>query len=166
MENNLLEDFTEYVEYFCRIHKKIAHSPEKKHFVRLDHEELSQSINNRLFYPAVTLEKLTASYTGIEDSPVKNRHIEMLFLDKVKDAGDFKLIEEVQSRMESLAESFIFKTRKMRRNPNFPVLRNLRLTDIEIDYVSNIATLLWGVLLSFDLEMPISECVNEDDFTE
>ena len=166
MENNVLKDFSDYVEYFCRIHKKIGHTPEQKHFVRLDHQELKQSINANLYFPVVTLENLTASYSDITDNPQKIRHTEMLFLDKVSDSGNFKKIESAQSQMESIAESFVFKTKKMKRNPDFPVLRNLRLSNVEIDYVSNIATLLWGVLLSFDLETPILECINEDDFIE
>ena len=166
MENDVLKDFAAYAEYFCRISKKIGHSPERKHFVRLDRQELKQSINAALYFPVVTLEKLTASYSDAADNPRKSRYIEMLFLDKVPDAGDFAQIEDVQSRMESLAESFVFKTRKMRRNTAFPFLRNLRLTNVELDYVSNISTLLCGVLLSFDMETPMEECVNEDDFTE
>jgi hypothetical protein len=166
MENNLLKDFSAYVEYFCTIHRKIAHSPDKKHFVRLDHEELAQSLNGKLYFPVVTLEKLTASYSNMTDNPQKSRHIEMLFLDKIPDSGNFKQIERVQSEMESLAESFIFKTKKMKRSPAFPFLRSLQFRDIEIDYVSNIATLLWGVLLSFELETPVSECVDENDFIE
>jgi len=166
MENNLLDDFTAYVEYFCRIHKKIGHSGEKKHFVRLDHEELAQGLNGKLYFPIVTMEKLTASYSDVTDSAQKSRHIEMLFLDKVPDSGNFKQIEQVQSKMEAIAECFIFKTRKMRRNLRFSFLRNLKLTGVEINYVSNISTFLWGVLLSFDMETPITECVNEDDFIE
>jgi hypothetical protein len=164
MENNVLKDFTAYAEYFCSIHKKIAHTQDKKHFVRLDSQELSQSLNTNIYFPVVTLEKLTASYSDVADSPLKTRHIEMLFLDKVPDSGDFKKIEDVQSQMELVAESFIFKTKKMKRDPAFPVLKNLRLANVEIDYVSNIATLLWGVLLSFDLETPTLECINENDF--
>jgi hypothetical protein len=166
MENDVLKDFAAYVEYFCRIHKKINHSDERKHFVRLDHQELKQSINVSLYFPVITLEKLTSTYSDVADNPQKSRHIEMLFLDKISDVGDFRQIEDVQSRMEIMAESFIFKTKKMRRNPGFPFFRNLRLTNVEIDYVSNIATFLWGVLLSFDLEIPVLECLNEEDFIE
>jgi len=166
MENDVLKDFTDYVEYFCTIHKRIAHSASRKHFVRLDNQELPQSMNTNLYFPVVTLEKLTASYSDLADSPQKSRYIEMLFLDKVPDSGDFKKIEEVQSQMETLAESFIFKTKQMSRNSAFRGLRNLRLTNIEINYVSNIATFLRGVLLSFDLETPILECINVDDFIE
>ncbi|MDR2086005.1 MAG: hypothetical protein LBP72_02400 [Dysgonamonadaceae bacterium] len=164
MANNSLRDFSDYVEYFCRIHKQIAHTDERKHFVRLDHQELTQSINAGLYFPVVTLEKLTISYSDTADSFGKSRYIEMLFLDKVPDAGNFRQIEDVQSRMEKLAESFIFKTRTMRRHPEWPELRTLRIHGVEINYVSNIKSLLWGVLLSFDMEMPGRECINEDDF--
>jgi len=79
-------------------------------------------------------------------------------------AAEYKVSKYLQPQMELIAESFIFKTKKLKRDPAFPALRNLQLTNVEIDYVSNIATLLWGVLLSFDLETPALECINEDDF--
>jgi hypothetical protein len=166
MANKALRDFSDYVEYFCSIHKQIVHSPERKHFVRLDHQELTQSINTGLYFPVVTMEKLTVTYSDMPDNTSKSRYIEMLFLDRVPDAGDFKQIEDVQTRMEKLAESFIFKTRKMRRNPEWQELRTLRISSVEINYVSNIKSLLWGVLLSFDLEIPSMECINEDDFIQ
>jgi hypothetical protein len=166
MANNVLKDFSDYVEYFCSIHKKIAHSPEKKHFVRLDHPELAQAINSEIYFPVVTLEKLTLAYSDMPDNPNKSQCIEMLFLDRVPDAGDFKHIEDVQSRMEQLAESFIFKTKKIARSKKYEVLKHIRISNAEMEYVSNIKSLLWGVLLSFDLEFPISECAGEDDFIE
>jgi hypothetical protein len=166
MENDVLKDFSAYVEYFCKIHKKIGHSAEKKHFIRLDHQDLAQSIHSELCFPVVTLEKLTASYSDVVDSPQKLRHIEMLFLDHVTDAGNMIQIDDVESRMEMLAETFIFKTKKMRRKPEFSFLHNLRITNVELNYVRNVATLLWGVLLSFDLETPFLECIHLDDFIE
>ncbi|MDR1336039.1 MAG: hypothetical protein LBK22_04330, partial [Tannerella sp.] len=108
---------------------------------------------------------LTLTYSNMADNPNSLRHIEMLFLDKVPDAGDFKQIEDVRCRMEKLAESFIFKTKNIDRN-RWPEFRKLRISSAEIDCVSNIKSLLWGVLLSFDLEMPGTECINEDDFIE
>jgi hypothetical protein len=159
-----VRDFSDYVEYFCTIHKQIAHSPKKKHFVRLDNRELAQSIQASLYFPAVTLENLTVTYSSVPDSPLKTRQIDMLFLDRVPDAGNFKQMEDVQARMEKLAETFIFKTRKMSRNPEWPELRHIRITDVEINPVRNISSLLWGVLLSFDIESPCAECYDENEF--
>jgi hypothetical protein len=90
----------------------------------------------------------------------------MLFLDRVPGAGDFKHIEDVQSRMEQPAESFIFKTKKMARSRKHEALKHIRTSNAEMEYASNIKSLLWGVLLSFDPEFPISECAGGDDFIE
>ena len=172
MTNTVFKDFGDYVEHFCSIHKKIAHSPERKHFVRIGQNELAQALGANIHFPAVTLEKLTVTYSDTHDNPFKTQCISMLFLDKVTDAGNFKRIEEVWSEMERLAESFVFKTKKTVYNEKtgrqkvYPALKNARITDVEMEYVENISTGFWGVMLFFDLTFPMAECVREDDFTE
>ncbi len=157
--NNLLQDFTKYIETLCSKHVEIKHSKEKKHFIRLDNDEMLQE-GKYIHYPVVTMEKLTASYSDQEDNTTKNRHVEMMFLDHISDTGNFNHIENTWSRMESIAEDFIMKIKSDRRSRKYPFLKNLKMTGIELDFVENVATLLWGVLLSFDIELPFSGCIN------
>lgn len=157
---NLLENFTLYLEDLCRKHTSIKHTDKKKHFVRLGSDEMLQEGKVDIFYPVVTLDKLTNSYSGLEDSLRKSRHVEMLFLDHVSDAGNFKRIESVQSEMEGVAEDFLRKIRLDRRDRvNYPFLKDLRIDEAEIDYAANVQTHLWGVLLSFDLDIPFDSCL-------
>ncbi|MDR1098008.1 MAG: hypothetical protein LBL57_07750 [Tannerella sp.] len=156
--NDLISDFTSYIENLCRQHTVILHSAEKKHFVRLDSDEMLQGERTGICYPVVTLERLTVSYTGPADGISKVRHIEMMFLDHVKDPGNFNAISGIWSSMESVAEDFIRKIRTDRKNrKDYPFLGGI--SGMELDYVENIVSHLWGVLLSFDYGIPFSECI-------
>ncbi|GAB6122280.1 hypothetical protein [Dysgonomonas termitidis] len=159
---NLLDDFTEYIENLCRKHVLIKHSAEKKHFVRLDNDELLQEGKANIYYPVVTMEKLTVSYTSQPDNFRKSRHVELMFLDHIRDAGDFNNIENVWTKMEAVAEDFIKKIRVDKRN--LPFLKSLVMDNAELDYVENIKAHLWGVLLSFDINLPFDNCLDPDRF--
>ncbi|MDH6355477.1 hypothetical protein M2132_001820 [Dysgonomonas sp. PH5-45] len=158
--DNLLDQFTGYIESLCAKHTSIRHSPSKKHFVRLDNDELLQEGKSNIFYPVVVMEKLTITYSGLEDSFRKSRHIELLFLDHVRDAGNFGNIESIFTNMESIAEDFLKKIRIDKRDTsNYPFLKSLVISNAEIEYVENIHTHLWGVLLAFDMELPFNNCI-------
>lgn len=160
--NNLIDQFTEYIEDLCRKHTSIKHTSNRKHFVRLAVDEMLQESKANIYYPVVTMEKLTNTYTGQEDSFRKNRHIELMFLDHLKDGGDFNSIESVWANMESVAEDFLKKIRNDRRTHVF--LKSLKIDNAELDYVENIQTHLWGVLLSFDIGLPFDNCIASGRF--
>jgi len=163
--DNLLDDFTAYIESLCRKHTSIKHTGEKKHFVRLDNDELLQDGKANLYYPLVTMDKLTVSYTGLDDSFRKGRHVELMFLDHISDVGNFDNISDVWSNMESVAEDFLKKIRIDRRNTTlYPFLKSLTIDNAELDYVENIQTHLWGVLLSFDIGLPFNNCIEPGRF--
>ena len=154
---NLLDEFDNYIEDLCRKHTSIRHTDKKKHFVKLAKDEILQEGKAVVFYPVVTLEKLTNTYTGLADSFRKNRHVELMFLDHLSDGGNFKQIESVWTNMESVAEDFLKKIREDRRV--YPFLKSLKVDNAELDYVENVQTHLWGVLLSFDIDLPFDNCI-------
>lgn len=160
-----LIDFTLYIEDLCKSHTLIKHRPTEKHFVRLAKDELLQETRALVFYPVVTMESLTNSYTSLEDSFRKSRHLELMFLDHVGDIGDFDSIEKVWDDMESIAEDFIRKIRVDKRDrKKYPFLQSLNMTSVELDRVENVQTHLWGVLLSFDLDLPFDNCIDAGRF--
>lgn len=159
---NLLDEFDNYIEGLCRKHTSIRHTDAKKHFVKLATDEILQGGKAIVFYPVVTLEKLTNSYTGLADSFRKNRHVEMMFLDHITDSGNFKQIEAVWTNMEFVAEDFLKKIREDRRV--YPFFKSLKIDNAELDYVENIQAHLWGVLLSFDIDLPFDNCIPQGRF--
>lgn len=163
MENkNLLDEFTAYIEDLCKKHTWIQHTAERKHFIRLDSDELLQEGKANIYYPVVTMDKLTVSYTSEPDNFRKSRYIELMFLDHIRDAGDFNNIQNVWTKMEAVAEDFLNKIRMDKRN--LPFLKSLMIDNAELEYVENIKTHLWGVLLSFNIDLPFNNCLDPDRF--
>lgn len=161
----LLDDFTRYIENLCKKHVLIKHSAEEKHFVRLDNDELLQEGKAGIYCPVVTMDKLANTYTDQEDNFRKRRHVELMFLDHIRDAGNFNDIESVWTTMESVAEDFLKKIRADRKDRvNYPFLRSLVISNVELYYVENIEEHLWGVLLSFETDLPFNNCLDPERF--
>lgn len=164
MENrNSLDAFTLYIEDLCRRHTSINHTADEKHFVRLNSEELPQEQHTIIKYPVVTMDKITATYTGAVDAEHKSRNIELMFLDWVTDPGDSNRIEAVFANMEEIAEDFLRRMKTDRRNKAYPFLKNFTIS-AELDYVEAVSTLFYGVLLSFDFDAPFDNCIKDGRF--
>ena len=162
--DNLLANFTDYIKSLCASHVEILHTSSRKHFIELNDDEQLQN-SKSLCYPLVALEKLSVFYNGQEDSALKNRHIEMMFLQTVKDAGDFTKIQEVKNAMERIAEDFIKKMKVDRKNRKiYPFLKNMVLSNIELNFVENKGMNLYGALISFDFELKFDETLEVGRF--
>lgn len=164
---DLLSDFTTYIESLCAKHVDIKHSPEtERHFVELSTDKVIQSMKS-LYYPFVTLDKLSIAYPWTDDNRRKRRYLEMMFLDNVSDAGDFARIQSVKNNMEKIAEEFLLKIDNDRKDRiKYPFLRGLVMDSIEINYVENESATLYGVLLSAQYELPFPGCLDEGRFIE
>lgn len=162
---DLLIDFTAYIESLCVKHVDIGHDPEgERHFVELSTDKMMQKMKS-LYYPFVTLDKLTITYPWTDDNRRKRRYLELMFLDNVSDTGDFIRIQAVKNHMEQIAEEFLMKIdedRKDRRT--FPFLRGLVMEGIEINYIENESATLYGVLLSAQYELPFPGCLSSGRF--
>ena len=163
LENNTISSFTTYLENLCRFHKSILHREEEKHFVRLCADE-QLTARKTLCMPIVCLEKLTVAYGGKADSINKHRIVELMFLDNISNASDYNAISQTWDRMERLADDFLLKMKADQADRiKYPFLRNFSIPGASLDYVEAIGT-LWGVLLSFEVSIPFSECVPIDPF--
>ncbi|MDD3194410.1 MAG: hypothetical protein PHU68_01240 [Paludibacter sp.] len=164
--NNQLFDFTSYIESLCKYHIDINHTEDNKHFVELNEEQ--QLVDSKtLCYPLVTIDKLTVHYTGGDDFMNKSRYVELMFLNSTADAHDFKRIQEIKNGMERVAEDFLRKIKKDKRNRKiYPFLRNLSLSDVELDFVENSALRVYGALLSFNFELAFDETLEPGRFGE
>ncbi len=165
MQSNTLDDFTQYVENLCRKHVEIKHSDDDCHFLQLNDDQQFQELKN-ITFPMVTLDKLTVSYTGSEDSTRKSRYCELMFLDKAG-AGDFVEIQEVKNRMERVAEDFVKKMKADRKQRTlYPFLKTLVLSGVEFNFVENKAHGLYGGLLSFNFDLPFVDQLEAGRFDD
>lgn len=159
---NSLNEFSKYIEDLCRSHTVINHSDEETHFLELGNDQQLQK-QKRLYTPCVTLEKLENSYSDQSDNIRKKKHVEIMFLDKVSDAGDFDKINLVWNEMEWVGEDFLKQIRLGQRSRNVS-LHKLKLSGAEMHLVENVATNMWGVLLSFEIELQFDECIQPGRF--
>lgn len=165
-EINLIDDLTSYFEGLCKKHAWVCHTDQKKHFVRLDKEE-QLYVGKTIYYPVVTMESLTSNYPMHEDSLTKGRYIEIMVLDHVSGSGDYSKIEATKARMETIAEDFLRRIRiDRKKRSEYPILKSMSMSDVELDYVEGVATSLYGVLLSFNLSMPFKESIDEGHFVD
>lgn len=165
--NNLLADFTDYIESLCATHVDIKHvkgDEDNQHFIELNIDQQLQD-SKHICYPLVCMEKLTISYTGLEDSTNKNRYCEIMFLDSVSDTTDFVSIQNVKNAMERVAEDFIKKFKADRKNRSkYPFLKRLVLSNMELNPIENKSITLYGWLLSFNFELPFNETLESGRF--
>lgn len=165
MQSNSLDDFTSYIENLCRKHVVIKHTDEDCHFIQLNDDQQFQDLKSMTF-PIVSLDKLTISYTGSEDSTRKSRYCELMFLESAS-AGDFSEIQIVKNRMERVAEDFVKKMKADRKQRAlYPFLKTLVLSGIEFNFVENKADGLYGGLLSFNFDLPFIEALEPGRFTD
>lgn len=178
---NLLDDFTQYIENLCKKHTEILHNPEeeKNHFVELSSDHMMTNLKSLLF-PFITIDKVSITYTGLEDGISKNRYVEMMFLDSLSSerekllkinpddkTSDFVIIQNIKNRMERIAEEFIMKMKLDRKDRSkYPFLVKLSLNNFEINYLENVVVKSYGVLLSFDFSLPFTGCIQPGRFTE
>ena len=95
-ENNALSDFTTYICNLCRAHVELKHTSSSKHFIELNSNEQMEN-QRQAVYPLVAMEKLTVSYTGLNDAVRKSRYCEIMFLNKVTSNGDFAAVQDRKS---------------------------------------------------------------------
>ena len=163
MQNDTLSNFSHYIEMLCRMHKDIRHANDEMHFIELASDQQFQSMK-RLVYPVVAFDRLTISYNLLEDAERKNRYVEILFVDKCP-VGNFELIKKIKDRMEQVAEEFLIRIRNDRKKRNsYKFLRSLQLDTAELNYVENDSIGVFGVMLSVNVDSPMSMCFKEDPF--
>ena len=164
MANNSLQDFTAYIESLCTKHVDIRHIKSDPRFIELNSEKQLNAQRTQL-YPIVALDKLTISYSGQNDAMQKSRIVDLLFLDKAKQVGDYAEVQLIKNRMERIAEEFVIRIKMDSKDRvNYPYLRNLVIGSIELNLIDNEGINLHGALLSFSYELPFTEYIEAGRF--
>lgn len=166
MQSNSLEQLTAYIELLCTKHVDIRHTPTKRRFIELNNEKQLEQSKTQL-YPLVAMDKLTISYPGINDAMRKNRVVDLLFLDKVKNPGDYAELQAVKNKMERIAEEFFIKMKiDSCDRVNYPFLKNQLISSVELNVIENNSLGVHGALLSFSSELPFVEHIEAGRFDD
>lgn len=150
MENQNFEDFIRYIERLAEIHSSINHNKDGvKHFTRLDTDELDTSLQSRVGFPVLCLDRYSANLKGEGNNFQKSRGITLMFLDHVSDPKNYNRIHEVWNRTENIADDFVRKIYNDIQKGLAPELFDMNLSSVEYELAANKSLQLYGVIVTF-----------------
>ncbi len=70
----MIKAFSKYLEQLCRLHEKLRHSDDERHFVNLNEDSKSTSLAEELLYPAVFFETTGYKISGSSIDDMKKTY--------------------------------------------------------------------------------------------
>lgn len=157
-KNSCFSDFIGYIEELSRRHSAIQNGVDgRKHFIRLDTDELDNSIKQTLGFPVVCMDRYSANLSGRESNRFKKRGITLMFLDYVSDAKNYDRIHEVWDKCESIADDFITRIYNDVIGGNVLGVMEMDLSEVEYELAGNRSINLYGVVVTFTVSSRFCE---------
>lgn len=148
--NNRFSDFIKYIESLAEVHSQIKHRHNGvSHFIRLDTDELDNSIKQTVGFPMVCLDRYSANLSGEAGNITKRRGITLMFLDYVPDIKDYNRIHETWDNCEAIADDFVAKIYRDITDGQAPGTLDMELSSIEYELAGNRSLALYGVVVTF-----------------
>ncbi len=158
--------FSEIIEYFeniARSHVGIKHTDTKKHFFRLELDEVLTGLRSKINYPALILEGYDFDYTDVQsDNVIKNRSGAFILLDHSKDNHDFDRIHEIWDALEEIGDEIVIKILADKRNRSEKTIRGFDMNDIQAVLIANDVDQNYGIRFSFKISTHKSNDVNTE----
>lgn len=148
--NNRFSDFIKYLESLAKKHKDIKHLVDGVfHFIRLDTDELDNSIKQTVGFPVVCLDRYSANLSGEVGNTSKKRGITLMILDYVPDTKNYNRIHDVWDKCEAIADDFISQIYLDITSGNAPGMFDMDLSSVEYELASNRSLALYGAIVTF-----------------
>lgn len=148
--NNRFSDFIKYIEGLAKRHKEIRHQEDGIcHFIRLDTDELDNSIKQIAGFPIVCLDRYSANLSGDVGNISKRRGITLMILDNVPDTKDYARIHDVWDNCEAIADDFVSKIYQDIIFGDAPGMFDMDLSSIEYELAGNRSLNLYGAIVTF-----------------
>ncbi len=162
--NASFSDIVNYFELLATTHRDIGHSPRKKHFIRLELDELLSGLNRTdIAYPLLVLEAYSYKFTDHNsDNVLKNRSIAFMLIDHVSDAGDYTAIHATWDKLETIADELFRRIRADKRNPAINAVRDFQIDDVEAEIVYTELNSHTGLRFTFDIKSTFVTDINPD----
>lgn len=157
----MIKAFSKYLEQLCRLHEKLRHSDDERHFVNLNEDSKNTSLAEELLYPAVFFETTGYKISGSSIDDMKKTytcHIEAFT--HVCDTGDYGEVESALSETEQIINDIFAKINldKYRREPKW--LQGVSLNGIDVVPLQNEKNALYGWMAEVMLQVPFCIKVN------
>ncbi len=157
-------NLSEYFDYFFKMaenHKLIGHTNQEKHAFLVELFSLEESLRSAVHWPLVAVETpMKESQNSTFANLRWSWHGAILILDKWSDQGDTTKGEEVDNRCLQIAEDFVAKMVKDRRDYSVAnkafVLEGLDAASLSIEVVPRGWGDFKGCRLSFDFGEPMA----------
>lgn len=148
--NNRFSDFINYIESLAKKHSEIKHMTDGvSHFIRLDTDELDNSIKQTVGFPVLCLDRYSANLAGDGGNVSKKRGITLMILDYVADSKDYNRIHEVWDNCEAIADDFISQIHTDITVGKAPGMFDMDLSSVEYELAGNRSLALYGVIVTF-----------------
>lgn len=148
--NNRFSDFIKYLESLAKKHKEIKHLNDNvSHFIRLDTDELDNSIKQTVGFPVVCLDRYSANLSGEVGNTSKKRGITLMILDYVPDTKDYNRIHDVWDNCEAIADDFISQIYVDITSGKAPGMFDMDLSSVEYELAGNRSLALYGAIVTF-----------------
>lgn len=151
-KNSRFSEFIRYIEGLSRSHGQIRHEADgRKHFIRLDTDELDNSIKQALGFPVVCMDRYSANISGQDSNRFKKRGVTLMFLDYVADVKDYDRIHAVWDDCESMADDFVIRIYNDVTAGKVPGVAAMDLAEVEYELAGNRSINLYGVVVTFSV---------------
>lgn len=148
--DNRFSDFIRYVEDLAKRHTEIEHMKDGiSHFIRLDTDELDNSIKQSVGFPVICLDRYSANLSGADGNLSKKRGITLMILDYVPDTKDYNKIHEVWDNCEAIADDFVSQVYQDIFNNRAPGMFDMDLSSVEYELAGNRSLALYGAIVTF-----------------
>ena len=141
-----------YFEDMASRHVEIRHSDARKHFFRMEIDEVLGGFNRSdSEFPMLILEGYGFSYTdNRSDNVLKNRTGAFILLGALSDATDYNAKHELWDYLESIGDDILARMREDKRNRN-PVIRGFELDKVEATLILNEFSNCAGIRYTFTI---------------
>lgn len=148
--NNRFSDFIQYIENLAIKHIEIEHMKDGvSHFIRLDTDELDNSIKQAVGFPVICLDRYSANLSGQDGNLSKKRGITLMILDYVPDIKDYNRIHAVWDNCEAIADDFVSQIYQDIINDRAPGMFDMDLSSVEYELAGNRSLALYGAIVTF-----------------
>lgn len=148
--DNRFSDFIRYVEDLAKRNTDIEHMKDGvSHFIRLDTDELDNSIKQSVGFPVICLDRYSANLSGADGNLSKKRGITLMILDYVPDTKDYNKIHEVWDNCEAIADDFVSQVYQDIINDRAPGMFDMDLSSVEYELAGNRSLALYGAIVTF-----------------
>lgn len=149
-----------YFEQMAAAHRDIAHSPEERHFFRINIDQLITGFRQDIHFPAVLLELPEGRILGGSlDTLFMTRFVALSFLDKIP-VQDYPAELSCYDRMEALGLDFISRLRRDYQSLQDRFIAYIDLSDIRCYKVGPIHHQCYGVRFELSVGDPAQQVMH------